>query len=332
MKWLVLGGTKFLGRAFVDEALAAGHEVTLFNRGKTGPGLFPNVETITGDRLNAADLAKLSGRKWDAVFDPSAYFPRAVRMSAEQLRDSADYYVFVSSISVYRDHSEPRQDEAYPVGTTEDVTTEEVGGGNYGPLKALCEQTVETIFPGRSLHVRAGLIIGPYDPTDRFTYWPVRIQQGGEFVAPEGPDICFQFIDARDIAQWVLRMGETRKGGVYNVTGDPIRFGTVAATSKEVTGSDATPVYMDTAFLEAQDVQPWQELTMWIPATNAPYAYMNDTNIDKAKADGLTIRPLAETIRDLLVWNSTRDLSQPKAFGLASDKEQNVLEAWRSRQ
>jgi 2'-hydroxyisoflavone reductase len=332
MKWLVLGGTKFLGRAFVEEALAAGHEVTLFNRGKTGPDLFPGVETITGDRTNVEDLAKLAGRKWDAVLDPSGYVPRIVRMSAEQLKDSADYYVYVSSISAYRDHSNPKQDESYPVGTIEDTTIEEITGESYGPLKALSEQAVEEVFPGKSLHVRAGLIIGPYDPTDRFTYWPARIQKGGEFVAPEGPDQRMQFIDARDIAQWVLRMAEKRKGGVYNVTGEPKQLNEIFDTITSVTGTNATPVYVDAAFLEAKEVQPWQEMTMWIPASDEKFRGMNDTSVEKAKADGLTTRPLKDTVRDLLAWHNTRDLSTPSAFGLPADKEQSVLEAWRSRE
>ena len=331
MRWLVLGGTKFLGRAFVEEALVAGHDVTLFNRGKTGPELFPQVEKLIGDRTNPDDLAKLAGRKWDAVFDPSAYFPRIVQMSAEQLKGSTDFYVYVSSISAYRDHSTPKQDETSPVGTIEDPTIEEISGGSYGPLKALCERAVEQVFPGRALHVRAGLIIGPYDPTDRFTYWPVRIQRGGAFVAPEGDDIYFQFIDARDIAQWVLKMATDKTGGVFNVTGEPTRFGDVVAACLAVTGSSAMPVYMDTAFLEAHEVQPWQELTMWIPASNPPYAFMNDTSVAKAVSHGLTCRPLTETVRDLLKWHSTRELTQPPAFGLAPEKEQTVLEAWQSR-
>jgi 2'-hydroxyisoflavone reductase len=332
MKWLVLGGTKFLGRAFVEEALAAGHEVTLFNRGKTGPDLFPNVETIVGDRTSSDDLAKLSGRRWDAVFDPSGYVPRIVGLSAEQLKDSVDFYVFVSTISVYRDHSNPDQDEAYPVGTIEDETIEEITGESYGPLKVLCEQAVEAAFPGRALHVRAGLIVGPYDPTDRFTYWPARIQKGGEFLAPEGPDQQMQFIDACDIAQWVLRMAEQRKGGVYNVTGDPIDLGTIFDTVTAVTGASATPVYADTAFLAEQEVAPWQELTMWIPATDERFANMNATSVEKAKRDGLTFRPLQDTVRDLLTWHNQRTLTQPPSHGLAADKEERVLQAWHERQ
>lgn len=330
MKWLVLGGTKFLGRAFVEEALAAGHELTLFNRGMTGPSLFPNVETITGDRTKPEDLAKLAGRTWDAVFDPSGYLPRIVKMSAEQLKDSVSYYVFVSSISAYKDHSTANQDETYPVAVADDPTSEDIAA-NYGALKAVCEATVEAVFPGRALHVRAGLIIGPYDPTDRFTYWPARIQKGGEFLAPVGPDEIFQFIDARDICQWVLKMAEKGKGGVYNVTGDPMPIGEVFAISKQVSGSDATPIYVDEAFLAEHEVQPWQELTMWIPPSNEGFAHMNETSIEKAKADGLTFRPLADTVRDLLAWHATRDLSQPSAFGLSAEKEKKVLTAWHSR-
>lgn len=332
MKWLVLGGTKFLGRTFVEEALAAGHELTLFNRGKTEPGLFPDVEKITGDRTNPDDLAKLAGRRWDAVFDPSGYFPRVVRMSAEQVKDSADFYVFISTISVYKDHSTAGADESYPVGTIEDETVEEVTGGSYGPLKVLCEKAVEEIFPGRALHVRAGLIVGAYDPTDRFTYWPARIQKGGEFVAPVGPDQLMQFIDARDIVRWVLRMTEARKGGVYNVTGDPKPLGEIFDAIKSVTGGDATPVYVDEKFLEEHEVQPWQELTMWIPASNEGFSHMNETGVEKAKRDGLTYRPLADTVRELLAWHNQRYLSTPPSYGLPADKERKVLEAWHTRE
>lgn len=332
MKWLVLGGTKFLGRTFVEEALAAGHEVTLFNRGKTEPGLFPDVEKIIGDRTNPDDLAKLAGRRWDAVFDPSGYFPRIARMSAEQLRDSVDFYVFVSTISVYKDHSTAGADESYPVVTIEDETVEEVTGESYGALKALSEQAVEEVFPGKALHVRAGLIIGAYDPTDRFTYWPARIQKGGEFLAPLGPDQLMQFIDARDIVQWVLRMAEARRGGVYNVTGDPKTLGDIFETIKSVTGGDATPVYVDEKFLEEHEVQPWQELTMWIPASNEAFAHMNETGVEKAKRDGLTFRPLKDTVKTLLAWHNQRDLSQPPGYGLPAEKEQKVLEAWHARE
>lgn len=328
MKWLVMGGTRFVGRTFVEEALAAGHEVTLFNRGISAPDLFPQVEKITGDRADANDLAKLSGRRWDAVFDPGGYVPRIVRMSALQLKDCVDFYVLVSTVSVYRDYSTVGIDESYPVGTLEDETIEEVTGGAYGPLKALCEQTVEEIFPGRALHIRAGLIIGPYDPTDRFTYWPARIQKGGEFIAPLGPDQRMQFIDARDIVRWALRLAQVRQGGVYNVTGDPLPIGEVFDTIISVTGASATPVYVDEKFLEQQQIEPWQELTMWIPASNQAFAHMNEIDIEKAKRAGLTLTPLRATVRNLLAWHNQRDLSQPPAYGLSTDKEQKALEAW----
>lgn len=331
MKWLVLGGTRFLGRTFVERALAAGHEVTLFNRGKTGPELFPEVETITGDRTSADDLAKLAGRRWDAVFDPSGYVPRVVRMSADALASSANYYVFVSSISVYRDHSTAGADETYPLATLEDTSVEEITGETYGALKALCEQTVQEVFPDKSLIVRAGLIVGPYDPTNRFTYWATRVQKGGEFIAPEGPQTLMQIIDASDIADWVLRMAESGRAGIYNVTGDPITVGSLIETVRSVTGADATPVYMDAEFLAAQNVEPWQELPLWIPATNEQFAHMNETGVDKAKHDGLTTRPLADTVRDLLEWENAQTNTEPSRHGLAEDKERSVLQAWHAR-
>ncbi len=196
MKVLVLGGTQFLGRHFVETALAQGHTVTLFNRGQTNPGLYPEVERITGDRT--ADLSPLRGRTWDAVIDTSGFVPRVVRSSAEALAPAAGHYIFISSLSVYRDFSAP-VDEASPVETLDDPGVEEVTGATYGGLKALCEEAVLSALPGRSLIVRAGLIVGPYDPLNRFPYWLTRIPRGGDVLAPGSPAHPVQLIDARAI-------------------------------------------------------------------------------------------------------------------------------------
>ena len=223
MKLLILGGTKYLGRHLTESALERGHEVTLFNRGRENPDLFHGkVEKLVGDR--DGDLAALKGRKWDAVIDTSGYFPRVVKDSARLLADTVDHYTFISTISVYEDFSQPGIEETAPVGKLEDETVEDIGAGAYGPLKALCEQAVEEVMPGRSLIVRPGLIVGPYDPTDRFTYWPSRIAKGGEVLAPGDGTSPVQFIDARDLAEWVLTMTERKQTGVFNATGPEERL------------------------------------------------------------------------------------------------------------
>lgn len=330
MKWLVMGGTRFLGRAFVERALAAGHELTLFNRGMSGPDLFPDLESITGDRTNPDDLAKLSRRRWDAVFDPSGYLPGVVRQSVEALRESVGYYVFISSISVYRDFTQPGIDETYPVGTIEDPTVTEVNNDTYGPLKALCEQVVEEAFPGKALNVRAGLIIGPYDPSDRFTYWATRIQRGEDFLAPESPAYRVQVIDARDIVEWVLRMADAGAGGTFNVTSEQMLFGDVVQAVQQATGSDAAPIYVDAQFLIDNEVQMWMELPLWIPESEAGFAHMSKVSVKRAHDAGLRTRPLVDTVRDLLAWTATRPSDYAPRAGLAADKEARVLDLWRA--
>src|SRR6266542_3549486 len=233
MRILILGGTRFLGRHLVDAALAAGHEVTLFTRGKTDPNAYPQLEHISGDRDPKVDggagLAQLKGRRWDAAIDTSGYVPRVVRAGAEALADAATHYTFVSSISVYRDFFKSGIDETYPTGTLEDETVEEITGDTYGPLKALCERAAQEVFPGRALIIRPGLIVGPHDSTDRFTYWVQRIARGGEVLAPTGPHLPLQLIDARDLAQWNVRMVETFADGTFNATGpaEPLTLGEV---------------------------------------------------------------------------------------------------------
>ncbi len=219
MDLLILGGTGFLGRHLVERALAYGHRVTLFNRGLSGPDLFPEVETIRGDR--EGNLSALRGRRWDAVIDTCGYVPRVVRASAALLAGAVDHYTFVSSISVYSDAIEPGADEGAPVKELADPTVEEVTGETYGGLKALCERAAEEEMPGKVLNIRPGLISGPHDPTDRFTYWPRRISAGGEVLAPDRLERRVQFIDVRDLAVWIVKMSAERRTGTYNAT-DPI--------------------------------------------------------------------------------------------------------------
>jgi 2'-hydroxyisoflavone reductase len=322
MKLLVIGGTKFLGRAVVEAALAAGHDVTLFNRGRTNPGLFPDVENLRGDR--DTDLSALRNRRWDAVVDPSGYVPRVVRQAAELLADFVEHYTFISSISVYPFPVRPGTDESALVETLDDPTIEDITGETYGGLKALCEQAAEAAMPGRVLNVRAGLIVGPHDPTDRFTYWPVRIARSADVLCPplESP---IQVIDVRDLAEWILRMIDRRAGGVYNATGpdDAMTFGDLLAACRDVTGSGAALVEASETFLIEQEVAPWADLPLWLPGEQAG---MSRVSIRKAKANGLTFRPIETTIRDTLTWyEAERGQDAPLKFGISGEREAEVL-------
>ena len=338
MKLLVLGGTKFLGRAVVDAALERGHEVTLFNRGQTNPELYPDVERLRGDR--DGDLSALEGRSWDAVVDPSAYVPRVVRASAELLAPSVGHYVFVSSISVYRSFARPDFDEEAPLIELEDHSVEDVQE-HYGGLKALCEQTVNELFPGRAANVRAGLIVGPHDPTDRFTYWPVRVARGGEVLAPAPPTRPVQFVDARDLGDWLVRLAEERTAGTFNATGPvpAVTFRELLDECRRVAASDATITWVEEDFLIEHGVGQWIELPLWLAQTDADWAHMQEADVARAVAAGLRFRPLAETIEATLAWHATRRDASPAgtqalpnaAVGLASDKEAALLREWRAR-
>src|SRR3954468_688308 len=255
MKFLVLGGTKFLGRHAVAHALEQGHEVTTFTRGQTNPELFPEAEHLRGDR--DGDLGVLQSREWDGVVDTSGYVPRIVRQSAELLRDAVQRYVFVSSISVYADFSQPI-DESTPVAQLDDPETEEILP-NYGALKAACEDVVEEVYGDRSARIRAGLIVGPYDATDRFTYWPRRIAAGGDVLAPGNPDAPTQFVDARDLAAWLVRLALDGPDGTFNATGpsDRLTMQELFERARAALGSEANFVWVDDDAVLAHDVQPW---------------------------------------------------------------------------
>jgi len=330
MKLLILGGTVFVGRHLVEAALAHNHDVTLFNRGQHNAGLFPDMETLHGDRDGGLD--PLKGRRWDAVVDTCGYVPRVVRASADLLSGAVDHYTFISSISVYRDVSRPGVDESGAVGTLEDTTTEEVTGDTYGPLKALCEQAVEEAMPGRTLVVRPGLIVGPHDPTDRFTYWPHRVARGGDTLAPGRPDQPVQFIDARDLAAWTLRMVEARHTGIYNATGpaDPLTMGGLLDVCNRELGGTARFVWVDEPFLLREEVGPWIELPLWIP-DEMDMRGQSAIDCRKAIAAGLTLRPLAETVRDTLAWDATRPADTARAAGLRPEREAELLDKWRAQ-
>lgn len=329
MKLLVLGGTVFLGRHIVAEALAHGHEVTLFNRGQHNPDLFPEVEKLRGNRNG--NLETLRGRRWDAVIDTCGYIPRLVRASAELLAQSVEHYTFISSISVYADFRAPGLNENAPVGRLQDEVVEEITGETYGPLKALCEQAIENAMPGRALIIRPGLIVGPHDPTDRFTYWPYRVAQGGEVLAPGHPDRPVQIIDVRDLAKWIVRMVEAGKTGTYNATGPDytLTIGHLLETCRSVSRSNATFMWIDEGFLLAVGVQPWMELPLWVPDTEE-YRGFSAVNCTKAISDGLSFRPLAETIQDTLAWVTTRPSDTPWRAGLKREREKELLQQWHS--
>ncbi len=324
MKLLILGGTRFLGRHLVDSALARGHEVTLFNRGKSNPGLFPQVRTIHGDREK--DLDQLAGQRWDAVIDTCGYFPRIVHLSVDALKESVGQYVFISSISVYADFSKIGIQENDALGTLSDETIEEITNESYGPLKVLCEQAVQDVFGVQAVIVRPGLIVGPHDPTDRFTYWPVRAARGGDVLAPDRPDVLTQIIDVRDLSDFIIKLVEEKGSGVFNTTGPdyPLTLGKMLETCKQVSKSDADFKWASVEFLAQHNVAPWIELPAWLPEVGEDAGFAH-VNVSKAIAVGLTFRPLEETVRDTLDWAMTRPPEHEWRAGLKPEREQELL-------
>lgn len=346
MKLLILGGTRFVGRHLVTAALARNHEITLFNRGKHR-GKHPSaaltsVETIYGDRNS--DLAKLQGRRWDAVVDTCGYLPSTVRASVEILSHSVDRYVFISSLSVYADVSVFGIDETAPIAT---LTSEQLEKANeidssgqasavtygemYGGLKALCEQAAEEVLPNRVLIIRPGLIVGPHDYTDRFTYWVVRVASGGEVLAPGRPDRYLQFIDVRDLAEWTVGMIERKETGVYNANSLPNNLTMERALEecKMVSDSDASFTWVSDNFLMQEEVAPWSEMPLWMPEEGAPHlkGFMF-INCNKAVGSGLSFRHLNDTIKDTLTWRETNRLNEELKAGIDPDKEQRLLRKW----
>jgi 2'-hydroxyisoflavone reductase len=314
MQLLVLGGTKFLGRHVVEAALARGDEVTIFTRGQTNPDLFPEVERLRGDR--DGDLGALAGRSWDAVIDPSCYVPRVARQSGELLRDNVGRYVFVSTVSVYADFSRPL-DESSPLAELEDPATEVVEE-HYGALKAACERVFDELYGDRVTHVRAGLIVGPHDPTERFTYWPRRLAEGGDVLAPGDPDAPVQFVDARDLARWLLELAERGPGGPLNATGPAERL-TMREALERMDGEVRLHWLDDQTLLDA-GVGPWMELPLWMPGPE--WAGLMQVDASKAIAAGLTFRPLEETARDTLAWSLEAGEQRPT---LTRERERELL-------
>jgi 2'-hydroxyisoflavone reductase len=326
VKLLLLGGTKFLGRAIAEEALLArGHDVTIFTRGETNPDLFPEAEKLRGDR--ASDLSPLAGRTWDAVIDTSGYVPHVVRASAELLADAVGHYIFVSSISAYGDQSGPN-DEASATAELGDMPVDELvmdeEGGNYGALKAICEQVVSEVFGDRHANIRPGLIVGAYDPTGRFTYWPHRVARGGEVLAPAPPERNVQFVDVRDLAAWMLDVAEQRISGTFNATHPGRTWQELLETARHTAGNEATFTWVPDDFLVEHGVGEWMELPMWLQ--DPEWVGMHMADVTRALETGLTFRPLPDTVRETLERAAPTD-----GAGLAPEREAELLRAWAAR-
>jgi len=327
MKLLILGGTKFLGRAIAQAAWDQGHEVTLFHRGLHDASIFPDMEHILGDRDGG--LAKLQGRRWDAVVDTSGYLPHIVSDSARCLRDQVEHYTFISSISVYDDLTQIDVDEQAPVANLPEGSRVDEIGGNYGALKALCEQAAHAEMPERTLVIRPGLIVGPYDASDRFTYWPARIQRGGEALVPLPRERNLQFIDVRDLAAWTVRLIESRTTGTIHASGSNYTMEELVDTCGRVSEAEPVLTWVDEQFLIEQGVGEWMELPLWI-RRDSLIGMMHIDNT-KAKDAGLTTRPLAETVRDTLVWDRSRPVDTVRRAGLDPKREEELLQRWHER-
>jgi 2'-hydroxyisoflavone reductase len=321
MRILVLGGTRFLGRHVVEDALARGHDVTLFNRGRTLPELFPEAERLRGDR--DGDLRALVGRTFDAVVDTSGYVPRVVAATIAAVQ--AAHWTFVSSVSAYADLS-TAPDEHSPLAVLRQPT-EDWQSEAYGALKAACEATVRERCP-RALVVRPGLIVGPWDPTGRFTYWPCRLAAGGPVVAPAPPDAPAQVIDARDLAGWLVDAAERGLVGTFNAVDLPTTRGELLERCRRAVGGDAELVWVDGDFLASEGVGEWMELPLWLH--DPAYAGMLAVDPSRAFAAGLRTRPLEDTARDTLAWVSAHQDAGGEA-GLDRDKERRLLDAWARR-
>lgn len=325
MELLILGGTSFLGRHVAATALDRGHRVTLFHRGRTNPGLFGDAEAIHGDRKT--DLHLLDGRTWDAVVDTCGYLPKVVHASVVSLQDRVALYAFVSSISVYPTEAWPNVDEDSPTLTCDDPDAESVTPETYGALKAACDEEVLRRARSKAFVVRPGLIVGPHDPTDRFTYWVRRVSEGGEVLAPEPRDRRTKWIDARDLAEWICDSCELARTGVYNAIGPEPRLTmeSFLHDCRGVSGSDARFTWVGKDFLDEHGVQPWSDLPLWIPGIH------DDFNCSRAIEAGLRFRAVSDTIRDTLWWDERRDRSVPMKAGITRAKERELLDAWARR-
>lgn len=332
---LILGGTRFLGPAVVEAAQARGHKLTLFNRGKTNPGLFPEIEKLRGDRDPDKDegLRALEGRSWDVVIDDSGYYPRMVRASAQRLAAHIGQYIFVSSISAYRDTKTVGVAESYPVATMADPKLESMGTNyeNYGALKALCEQETRTALGPRATIVRPGYIVGPGDHTDRFTYWPVRAARGGEMLAPGAASDPVQIIDVRDLGEWLVLLAERKVFGTFNACGPAktLTIGEMLAACVALAEKKPRLTWIPTRFLSERGEAGEGSIPIWAPSEGDTRGVHTVSNARAIKA-GLRFRPLLETTRDTRLWFETLppERRTKLAAGLSEAQESALLAAW----
>jgi len=326
MKLLIIGGTKFLGPHLVRSALARGHDVTLFNRGLFAALPPAGVEFVQGNR--DGEIALLAGRRFDAAIDTCGFVPRIVRQSVAQLADAVQRYIFVSSISVYAEPLGGAFAEEEPTAMPADPKTEEVTNETYGGLKALCEGEVMTGMPGRAMVVRPGLIVGPLDPSDRFTYWPTRFALGGDVLVPGSPDAAVSFIDVRDLAQWMIHAAEESLTGTFNASGTygATTMGEVIEACRAAAGT-GNAVWVSEDFVLSRGVAPWTELPLWIPQGEDSLIRASSARAVKA---GLRYRPLADTVQATLEWSRGLGLERPLRAGLNRAREAELLAAWGS--
>jgi 2'-hydroxyisoflavone reductase len=337
LRILILGGTGFTGPHQIRYAVARGHTITTFNRGQRDTTLPAAVETLIGDRND--NLEALRGREWDVVIDNPTTLPNWVRLSGELLKDATNQYIFISTISTYADTSQVGMDETTPVNVYEGETdpfalTVQDAGRFYGALKALSEREAAYWFPGRATIIRPGLIVGPGDESDRFTYWPARIDRGGEVLAPGTPNDPTQIVDARDLAEWTIRMAENGEVGVFNATGpnQPRPIGEMLTGIRDAIGSNATFTFVDQEFLAQQQVRGWSNMPVWVAAGPNNAGFMR-VSVAKAVSKGLTYRPFAETARATLEYYKSRSAERNAQMraGLTPEREAEVLAAWHAR-
>ncbi len=337
MEILIIGGTKFLGRHLLDAALKNNHEVTLFNRGKFSQEDFENVEQFHGDRN--FDLDKLESRRFDAVIDTCGYLPQTVKTSAGFFADKVNQYVFISSGSVYADTSKPNYDETTTVQKLDEKQQKSVDeidpngelngltlGENYGALKVLCEDSAENAMPNRVVNVRAGMIVGAFDWTDRFAYWVMRVAKSSEVLAPGKPENYVQLIDARDLSEWISSMIETGENGTFNATGKflELTFGKMLEEIKIAAKIDAKFVWANENFLMENNVAPWSEMPFYLPESDENTRNFLTINVDKALAKGLKFRPLRETILEVFKWRKAQEFEMK--VGISEGREKELLQ------
>lgn len=330
---LILGGTGFIGPHLTDEAKRRGWKVTHFNRGKTAHGDLTNVETLIGDRKGQLDA--LRGRKWDVVIDDTGYIPKYVKMSAELLAPNVGYCLYISSISAYAGFASPN-DEHSALGKLSDPETDKITNDTYGPMKVLCEQYSAEAFKGRMSIVRPGYIVGPLDPTDRFTYWPVRFSKGGEMLAPGTSGDPIQVIDVRDLSAFMMSLVEARTNGTFNADSPPRAFtmgGLIAASQKASPKADTKVSWVPEDFLATQSKPDDLDLPIWAP-TKGEYAGASLTSVATAAKAGLRSRPLEVTVRDTLAWFETLPPERQAKLksGIDAAKEAELLKAWHEKE